>query len=84
MSNSVSFNIKVTVEVEPAIQKQENNEEDVTPIDEVFTKNKPLKDYKKYYCDACDCIVALSSAYHHVCSDKHIKNVKKMIAEFAP
>lgn len=61
--SSVSFNIKITIEVEPPMEEKK----------EVLAVKHPQKDYKKYYCDVCDVTLALVSAHNHVCSDRHIK-----------
>lgn len=72
--SAVSFNIKVTVEVEPPTETPKEVPK-VSPINKT-----PLKDYKKFYCDACNKTMSVASVYNHVRNDKHALNVRKMLA----
>lgn len=67
-SNMVTFNIKVSVEVEPVLQNEDVKEVKNTQI---------IKDLRQFYCETCDSTLSLASAYTHARTRKHLENLKK-------
>jgi hypothetical protein len=70
---STTFNIKVTIDVEPVQPSQQTEK----PKETTSINLKDFNRFKEWYCDVCDSKMSLVSSYSHVKSKYHLKRLAK-------